>query len=180
MSAMFEDLIEDLLEAEGGFVDDPADRGGRTKYGVTQTTFNDWRDRQGQSRDDVADLDLDEAKAIYRALYWDTSGAGRIRSRTVAAQLLDLAVNCGVGAAVMLLQDAVNICHPKRVQLVVDGAFGPRTVKAVSECDSDTLFDVFRFLAAHRYLTLVDRDPSQVRFRRGWILRLAKPKGGKK
>lgn len=180
MSELFDDLIDDVLEEEGGFVDDPDDRGGRTNYGVTQATLDDWRDQRGLPRIDVSKLELKEAIEIYRVLYWDASGVARIRSKTVAGQVFDLAVNCGVGAAVMLLQEAINICHPKREQVVVDGSLGPRTAKAASECDAGTLFDMIRFLAAHRYLSIIARDPSQKKFRRGWLLRLVKPKGVKK
>lgn len=70
---MADDLARSLaftLRWEGGKVDDPHDRGGRTNRGITQRTYDGWRADQGLPKRDVYDLEEDELQAIYRNLYW--------------------------------------------------------------------------------------------------------------
>jgi lysozyme family protein len=60
-----ERIISDLLAREGGFVNHPADRGGATKFGITQDTLSAWLGRAA-SVEDVRALTASEAGAIYR------------------------------------------------------------------------------------------------------------------
>lgn len=63
-----EALLDDILRREGGYVDDPNDLGGATKYGVTLQTLAAYRGKP-TTKDDVRELTEDEARAIYRAQY---------------------------------------------------------------------------------------------------------------
>lgn len=172
MTDIFDKVIGSVLENEGGFSNKKNDRGGRTKYGITQTTYDNWHDRKDAPRGDVAQISLEEAKAIYREDYWNAGNFELIDSPLLAGKLFDLAVNCGVGTSVMLLQDAVNVCLDN--VLVVDGALGAKTAKAANAIPEVLLYDVVRFLAAHRYLNIIEARPEQKEFRRGWLLRLAR------
>ena len=60
----FETLLNYVFEDEGGFNDDPVDRGGRTNFGITQDSYNFYRDRRGIPRDDVRNITKTEAKNI--------------------------------------------------------------------------------------------------------------------
>jgi lysozyme family protein len=172
MSDIFDTAIISILENEGGFSNDPTDRGGRTQYGITQATYDGWNDSKDKRRVDVAKITHEEAIEIYRANYWNAGKFALIESPLIASKLFDLAVNCGVGAASILLQDAVNICS--RAQLSLDGSIGPKTAQAANAIDETLLYNMVRFLAAHRYLNLINKSPDQVKFRRGWLLRLSK------
>lgn len=66
----FDRALEFVLRWEGGKVDDPDDRGGRTNRGVTQRTYDGWRADKGLPRRDVYELENDELRAIYSELYW--------------------------------------------------------------------------------------------------------------
>lgn len=63
-----ETLIDDIIRREGGYVDDPQDLGGATKYGITQGTLAGYR-RNLVTKKDVEALTEAEAREIYRALY---------------------------------------------------------------------------------------------------------------
>ena len=67
----FDDALAFVLKREGGRVDDPKDRGGRTNRGVTQRVYDRYREQHDLPPADVWDILPAEVKAIYRAGYWD-------------------------------------------------------------------------------------------------------------
>lgn len=119
--ASFEKIIKYVLKHEGGYVDDPRDAGGATKYGITLATLRSWRGKP-IAKQDVKDLTEAEATAIYRANYWapvkgDDLPAG------VDYVVFDAAVNSGPKTSVKWLQRAVGVND--------DGIIGPKTLTAV-------------------------------------------------
>jgi lysozyme family protein len=70
MDTAYNDALAFVLRWEGGFVDDPADHGGRTMKGVTQNVYNAWRASQGKPPGDVKNIADDEVAAIYQNDYW--------------------------------------------------------------------------------------------------------------
>lgn len=108
-----EQILADILRREGGFVNHPADPGKATNFGITQATLSEWR-RAPASVEDVRALTSDEACAIYRARYLapfvDAEPA-------VRAQLVDIAVNSGVGRARQLLARAEQNRRERSLQL---------------------------------------------------------------
>ena len=86
------------LKWEGGRVENPHDPGGRTNLGVTQNTFNAWRDSQGMPREDVFNITKDEAAEIAKVRYWDAMGLDDIAARdeNLAAALFDWGYHSGV------------------------------------------------------------------------------------
>src|SRR5690606_38914271 len=112
--------VEMVLRHEGGYVYDPADPGGETKYGISKRSYPQL---------DIRNLIREQAIEIYRRDWWDRYGYDRIKSLDVATKVLDLAVNMGPAAAHRLLQEAlVFLGH----QLAVDGILGPKTLAAVN------------------------------------------------
>ena len=125
-SAAFEAALPFILRWEGGFVDHPADPGGRTNRGVTQRVYNAWRARQGLPGRDVKHIGEAEVHAIYESGYWVPPRCDLLAQPLDLVQF-DTAVNMGPGRAVRFLQQAVG-CG-------VDGDFGPATERAVLACD---------------------------------------------
>ena len=74
------ELVFNLVEREGGYVNHPADRGGPTKYGVTQKTLDAYRRKHPTTgfSSDVKDLLEPEAARIYAAMYWETPKFNRM------------------------------------------------------------------------------------------------------
>lgn len=163
----FEQALADVFDAEGGFANDPVDRGGATRYGVTEAVA-----RAHGYEGDMRALPLDLAGEIYRADYWAPLRLDELVSDRVAGKVFDLSVNMGPTAAARILQRAVVI---NRGAIEVDGKIGPATLAAVNELslrhELAVLAGVVGF-AFKRYERIVEADPSQSRFIRGWLSRL--------
>ena len=114
----FNEIIEQVLEHEGGYVNDPKDLGGETKYGITKRFYPDI---------DIKNLTKEQAKQIYKKDYWDKN---RVESLPQAMWhiFFDMCVNMGRGTAVKILQRAAN---SKGKNIGVDGGLGPATIKAL-------------------------------------------------
>ena len=162
----FEACLPFILAREGGKVDDPADRGGRTAYGITQRTYDSWR---GGSADDmdVWDITRQQVANIYKSLYWTLAHCDDLPAGLDLA-VFDAAVNHGVSRSVKFLQRALAVTE--------DGVFGVDT-KSAMESDQSAgalpeLIDTCISIRRSFYHALVVRQPSQERFARGWENRL--------
>ena len=151
----FDKAIERVLAHEGGYVNDPMDRGGETNWGVTRNTATS-AGYTGKMRD----MTRDQAKVIYRARYW-AAIKGDDLPFAVAYQLLDAAVNHGTNQAVKFLQRAAGA--------QADGLIGAATIAAVK---AKPVGQVVNNFLAHRtefFCSLPTFDT----FGRGWIRRVA-------
>ena len=156
-----------ILSWEGGFVNDPADRGGATNKGVTIET---WK-RQGYDKNkdgiiDVKDLKLiteRDATEIMRKNYWDRWQADFIKSQSIANILVDWVWGSGV----------YGIKIPQRILGVnQDGIVGNKTLEALNAQDPDKLFQAI-YDARKKYLNdITISRPANKRFLRGWLNRL--------
>lgn len=187
--------VDDVLVTEGGFVDDPVDRGGATKYGWSLRTLvtegaidldEDGRkdfDLDGDGDIDKADVRLltrGDAKFLYHRCFWLRLKADDL-PRPIGEMLFDQGVNAGLGSARRLLQLAINRCLERAAsapaRLKVDGAIGPATLQAMNwvicwgALGMPALTDAFRVEVRLRYRAIADRDPSQKRFLKGWLAR---------
>lgn len=115
----FERAMQFIHLWEGGKSDDPSDPGGRTAYGCTQRTFDDYCRAQGKPTRDVWTITNAEVQAVYRLNYWDKVTPGR--PWPLNAVLMDTAVNCGPGRALRWLEEAkatVSTSNPRRMVLL--------------------------------------------------------------
>ncbi|PWG62839.1 glycoside hydrolase family 108 protein [Spiribacter halobius] len=154
MSRLPDTPWEWIRTAEGGEVDDPADRGGHTVYGISQRAY--------------PDLDLDtlteaDARALYERDYWRAARCHELPAGVGVAHF-DAAVNHGVGSACRQLQRAAGA--------TVDGIIGPRTLAAVEAWPERVLVVELLGRRALKYHGIVVADSSQERFLRGWFNRL--------
>jgi len=103
----YAESIRRLLASEGGYVNHPADPGGPTNYGITLKDYRKYV-KSDATASDVRAMRVDEAKAIYRAKYWDA-----MRCDDLPAGLdycvFDYAVNSGTGRAPKVLQRVLGI-----------------------------------------------------------------------
>lgn len=172
-----EQFLAELITREGGYVNNPADRGGATKYGITETVA-----RSHGYKGSMKDLPIGTAKEIYRKTYWTQPRFDQINSicASVAEELLDTGVNCGVGFAKPTLQRALNLLNNQGKggwsDLAVDGIYGPATLNALKiylskrgKEGEKTLLKVLNILQGNRYIEICERNPSQEQFFFGWI-----------
>lgn len=150
-----------VLKSEGGYVNDNADRGGETMLGVTRAAWGEYKGRPIRDGEMRA-LTRDMVKPFYKARYWD-----KVRGDDLPAGLdyavFDFAVNAGPGRAARFLQRAVGVAE--------DGILGPATMAAVQRANAAEVLAQFSAAKESFYKVLVDRDPAQRRFIKGWLAR---------
>ncbi len=165
--AKVELLAPTIFKWEGGFVDDPLDRGGATNKGVTLSTWKQCGyDKDGDGDIDVEDikkLTLSDATIVLKKYYWDRWRADQINNQSVANILVDWVWGSGVH----------GIKIPQRILGVEsDGVVGPKTIQALNSLDQSELFKRI-WIARKDFLNgIVQRNPSQQRFIKGWLNRL--------
>ncbi len=156
---LFDRAIEVVLDHEGeSLTDRPDDRGGPTKFGISQRWNPDI---------DVRELTRAQAVEIYWHRYW----VGRnyeLLPDPVATKVFDLAVNLGHQTSVSCLQRALRACGQR---IVLDGVLGQRTADAARRSGLGPLLAALRSEAAGEYRVRVARDPRQAAFLNGWLNR---------
>jgi len=160
------DVINDIIDAEGGFTDNINDAGGPTKYGVTQETLSAYR-KQVVSVDDVRRLSRSEAFTILKYRYVVDPLIDTLPSPLIPA-VADFSVNSGASQAVKTLQRLVGAA--------ADGIIGVETQNAVrSALDRESAQRLVIDYTEARLVFLaavVKRRPDNVAFLGGWVRRV--------
>lgn len=156
-------IIDDVLVREGGYVDHPLDRGACTNFGITLASLSDWRGKSVTCAE-VQALSKDEARTIYKAQYIERPKLTVIPDDRLRALVVDYAVHSGPRRAIRALQTALG--------LTADGVIGPKTEQALAQADATQVYrtvlrDRVEFIA-----TLLQRDATQRVFAAGWLRRL--------
>ncbi|GLR47308.1 glycoside hydrolase family 108 protein [Sphingomonas astaxanthinifaciens] len=169
-------LIEELMAREGDFVDHPADKGGATRFGITEAVA-----RAHGYDGPMALLPRDEAAAIYRRLYWLRPAYDQVARRAprVAAELFDTGANMGPGVATTFLQRALTALNRNGKDypdLEPDGRVGAATLAALDaylalrkEEGETVLLRALEALQGERHLRLAEKRPANEAFLYGWL-----------
>jgi lysozyme family protein len=172
-----DDLIDLLIEREGGYANHPADKGGPTCFGITEAVAR----AHGYSGS-MRQLPRDEAAAIYRRLYWLRPRFDEVARRAprIAAELFDTGDNMGPAVAATFLQrvlTALNRDGSDYPDLVPDGRIGAQTLGALDaflrlrggSSGETVLLRALEALQGERYLRLAERRPANEAFLYGWL-----------
>ena len=174
------DIATDIVTREGGYVNDPDDPGGATKYGVTIHTMRRLGlDLTGDGQVDDADVQvLTKARAvtIFVEHYFRAPGIDRLPG-PLHASVFDMYVNAGA-QAVKILQ---RLLCDMRLPVTVDGVIGPQTIAAAQKALAaapDHLVDAYGIARRNYYYDLADRRANSRKYARrrdggkgGWIKR---------
>ncbi len=175
MSA-FDEAFAEVLSVEGGYSDHQDDRGGKTNWGITEAVA-----RANGYTGDMKDLTQTQARAIYKAQYWDTLRLDDVAalSWAVSVELFDTGVNMGVAVAGKFLQRALNALNRKGQDfpdLTVDGVVGPMTVANLRAYMSrrgaegqKVLLRALNALQGTRYIEIAEGRPDNESFVYGWF-----------
>jgi lysozyme family protein len=176
-ASSLDDLIDALIEREGGYVNHPADRGGATCWGITEAVA-----RAHGYRGSMRNLPRDEAALIYQRLYWLRPRLDAVAERSpgIAAELFDTAVNMGPAVAVAFLQRALTALNRNASDypdLTPDGRIGPMTLAALDrfftvrgkDGGETVLLRALEALQGERYIRLAERRPANEAFLYGWL-----------
>lgn len=155
--ADFDEAVEKVIVIETAnrtriYTNDPTDRGGETKYGISKRAFPSL---------DIASLTEEDARAIYRVEYWRFES---VLDQELANKLLSMAVLFGLSTTVRLLQNIVGVN--------IDGRFGPKSLAATNRLIGSVVLSELRIALLYRSVLICTRDTFQLRFVEGWIRRI--------
>lgn len=148
------DLIGDLLRREGGYVHNPEDKGGETKFGISKRAFPTL---------DIKNLTEAQARAIYEQKYIAAPGFDQLAPSPLQTQLIDFGVNSGPAIAIQKLQEILGVA--------VDGVLGPQTLEVLRGQEVRAVNNKLVASRLKMMANLVAKRPAQVQFLRGWVNR---------
>ncbi len=163
-------LIDDVLSKEGGYVNHPADKGGPTNFGITQSTLSRYLESV-VSVDEVKTLDIQTARDIYELRYYRNPRIDKL-PEAIQPFTFDCAVNHGPRRAIKFIQ---HVCSETGFgPLAADGLMGPKTKANADSCLASLGDWMLTALVKERrmfYLKIVENRSSQRVFLKGWLSR---------
>ena len=166
-------ILTNIVNAEGGFVDNPNDSGCATNFGITEKVA-----RHHGYTGVMRDMEVAFAFTVYSNVYWHSVNGDELikRSESVTAEVVDTGVNCGPRTAVRMLQRSLNVLNGRNViylDLKADGIAGAATLNALSsylrERDEETLVKMLNVLQGAHYVELAERREKDESFIYGWF-----------
>ncbi len=189
---VFEEAYNKVIAgSEGGYANDPTDKGGETYAGISRKFHPDWegwkivsevKSQESEVSRINARLKADERvgiliKEFYKKEFWDMY-AGDSLNPFVSAELFDQAVNFGVGKAIEHLQRAINLLNRNAKDypdVPVDGGFGKKTFEGYKNCVAHNsvnhLCNLLNGFQMKRYIEIMEADHSQEKYA-GWFSRV--------
>ena len=152
--------IPTLLKWEGGWSDNPNDKGSATMKGVTLATFRKWYGADKTKAELKAITDCQWCR-IMRS-YWDAVKGESIKNQSIAELVADWHINAGV-AAIKRIQRMFGI--------TADGIVGPVTLRYLNGPNPEATFYRLRDERENYYLDIVKANPAQREFLNGWLRR---------
>ena len=129
-----ERFLDDLIKREGGYVNNPNDKGGETNWGITAAVA-----RESGYAGPMRNMPQSIARDIYRRQYWTAPKFDKVAelSKPIAEELFDTGVNMGTGVPAKWLQRCLNVLNlghegaPRYPDVVIDGDIGAKTLAAL-------------------------------------------------
>ena len=150
MPKNFTDCIGLLIKDEGGYVNDPSDSGGETKYGISKRAY---------PNENISALTYVRAMVLYKKDYWD-AGKCELLPESIRYIYFDTCVNMGIATAIKILQRTAEIKD--------DGIFGKQTIAAAQTIK---LKD-FAIERIKKYDAIIEANQKNLKFRKGWLARV--------
>jgi lysozyme family protein len=159
--------INYMLKFEGGYSNDPDDKGGPTNFGISRRfllMLDDDICSPGTEDEYIRNLTLPRAIELYHIYFWRPA-YDEINSQDVANYILDMAVNHGPAKSHKIAQNAAGVA--------VDGVMGPQTIRAINCKERHALLTEMQLLRANYYRIIAKNNPSQAKFLGDWLRRAA-------
>lgn len=183
MTEQFKKAYAATMKNEGGYANDPDDRGGETWRGIARKFWGSWPgwkiiDQIKLTKPASLNTALTANTALadmvvefYKQNFWDPLKLDQIECAQTGLQLFDISVNSGTTRGAKMLQEAVNHFRANN-PIAVDGMVGPGTLAAANSIGHQQLYDQINVLRAAFYEAIIARDPSQAKFRKSWFSRI--------
>ena len=169
-------IFNAILSKEGGYVNNPNDKGGPTNWGITQAVA-----RAHGYNGDMRNLTRQQALDILEADYWYGPRFDQVSvlSPNIAAELCDTGVNMGPSVQVKWFQRWLNVFNNQQSyypDLIVDGQIGPRSINALKSYlaargkeGEEVMLRALNCSQGQRYLELAESRPANESFVYGWV-----------
>ena len=172
----YDPILTQILQLEGGYVNDPTDRGGETNYGITISVA-----RAAGYTGPMSQMPASFARAVYLQKYIIEPGFDKVATlaEPIAAKLIDQGVNMGQATASKFLQRALNLFNNRGTlwaDIAVDGQIGPATLGVLAKYlelrKTDgvaVMVKMLGVLQGARYVEIATTDATQEKYIYGWI-----------
>lgn len=155
-------MIPFIKKWEGGYANDPDDKGGCTMMGVTIKTYRKYFGKD-KTCEDLKNISEEEWLTIFKDGYWSPWKADEIKNQSIAQLCVDMGWGSGLKTAIKKVQATLG--------LKADGIVGPKTLAALNALPAS---GVFRKLWVMRYNWFheIAKSGNNKKFLRGWLNRL--------
>ena len=173
-------FVDDTLEHEGGYVNNPDDNGGETNWGITKRvaeSFSDyWENYNWDGEMATMPRVFAQDLYVYEYYYRPKFNLMEEESKLISKELFDTGVNMGTSKPVKFLQRVLNVSTDGEA-LVVDGLLGNKTVESYRKlCNKrgetvaeNFVYNCLNSLQCVNYIEIAERDKTQESFVFGWI-----------
>jgi lysozyme family protein len=177
---------------EGGYANNPNDRGGETYKGISRKNFPGWsgwvymddvKNKVGLREDaintEAAKTDILQklVRAFFKDNFWNELSLDQVNNQDIAVELFDTGVNMGTGVAATFLQRVLNATNRNGADfkdIKVDGRVGPGTVGTLNQHKRPRqVLVLLNCLQGTRYIDICEHNPSQEIFMNSWTDRVA-------
>lgn len=171
--ANFTISLHKTLLHEGGYINDPDDRGGETYKGISRNAHKNWKGwkildsyKYKKEFPKILDTDIElhrEIERFYLINYWNPLKADLINHQYVANSIFDFGVNAGIKTSVKLAQSIIEV--------ETDGIIGTLTLGKLNAQDSNNFLTAFTVKKIAYYISIIKNRPANKKFLYGWIIR---------
>lgn len=151
---IFNRCMRVVFRHEGGYVNDPNDLGGETKYGIAKRFF---------PNEDIKSLTKERSKSLYYHEYWLPMKLAGICNERVILEVFDMGINAGKRRAIRMIQKLIGAKE--------DGIIGQETIGKINNYNGFLLKD-FKHARKIYYEFIADRRPQNKKFLNGWLNRV--------
>lgn len=181
--ASFDKAFDLTMGHEGGYANNPKDRGGETYKGIARKYWPKWsgwaildaiKPHTAVNINKVAGSNQPLQTAIkqfYKQNFWDNIDLTNVQDQQLANNVFDFGVNGGTGRAARFLQMAANKVSTCE-DIAVDGAIGPKTMALVNQLNAKAVYDAYNTLKKAHYDSEIENNPSQIVFKNSWYSRI--------
>lgn len=191
--ADFEKAYAVVRKNEGGYVNNPNDKGGETYKGIAFRSWPYWAGWRRineinasftppasmKQREDLMEADMYLQQLVhdfFRINFWDSLNLNLVTSQVIAAEIFDTAVNMGLSTAGKFVQRALNVSNKNGKlypDVTVDGQIGPKTILMINNHpDRKILLKTLNMLQGEKYISICEADRTQEMFYYGWMERV--------
>lgn len=177
-----------VRENEGGYANNPNDRGGETYKGIARKFWSEWEgwkiidSYKKHVRNFESDLEKDQGLqdavlAFYKRYFWNELSLDQVNDQQIATELFDTGVNMSTNTAGTFLQRSLNVLNNQGrmyPDLLVDGRIGAKTIQVLNAHKSPSrVLKMLNCLQGAKYVAICENNPSQEEFMWGWMNRVA-------